>query len=84
MLVFGMYKALPSLSTMASENVIESWVQFTVVLKIEFHKCSISAKNVTHLIQIIIQIFSSENFGNSNQLIVVVMAMEKWLFAEDH
>ena len=83
MLVFGMYKALPSLSTMASENVIESWVQFTVVLKIEFYKMLI-ATGVSHLIQIIIQIFSSENFGDSNQLIVVVMTVEKWLFAEDH
>ena len=86
MLVFGMYKALPSLSTMTSENVIESWVQFTVVLKnknLEHHKMLIST-NVSHLIQIIIQIFSSENFGDSNQLIVVVMTVEKWLFAEDH
>ena len=83
MLVFGMYKALPSLSTMTSENVIESWVQFTVVLKIKFHKLLIST-NVSHLIQIIIQIFSSENFGDSNQLIVVIVTVEKWFFSEDH
>ena len=42
------------------------------------------ATDVSHLVQIIIQIFSSENFGDSNQLIVVVMTVEKWLFAEDH
>ena len=92
MLVLSMNKALPSLSTVTSKNIIESGIQFTIILKIEFNLVmyfpfSVSFRLVTldmNLIKIIVQIFSSKNFCNSNKLIIIVMTVEKWFFSEYH
>ena len=36
------------------------------------------------LLNVSVQIFSSENLSDSNQLIVVVFTLEEWLLLEDH
>ena len=37
-----------------------------------------------YLVKIIIEVFCAENFSDSDQLIVIIMAVEKWLFSENH
>ena len=37
-----------------------------------------------HLVQIIVQILRAKNFGDSDELVVIVVAVKEGLFAKDH
>ena len=44
----------------------------------------VSIKSHVELLHISVQLFSSQNFGNFNQLVVVILSLEEWLLLEDH
>ena len=67
MLILWVKKPFPSLSWMPAKDVIESWIEFYVVL-----------------VQVLVKFFSTQNLGNPNQLVIVVVSVKEGFFPKEH